>query len=139
MLHVGQNAREDRSERVVDGRKDLARAQHASRAALRDKDAARRQLRLDHGPVEVLRVELRAGRARMHASDVCIRCPLHQQAVGVDLGGLPRGYHLHSLHHGRSLDHSPFTMHTYSSLQGGESQHASSLQRPGESRLIHRV
>ena len=56
--HKGNNAREHRGEGVVDGCKDLAAGQHAGGAALRDKDAPRRQLWLHHSPVKVLRVQL---------------------------------------------------------------------------------
>lgn len=58
MLRVRQCAREHRSYGAVDGRENLAAAQHARGAALRDKDAIRRQLALDHVAVKLLGVQL---------------------------------------------------------------------------------
>lgn len=59
VLDVGDDTGEHRVEGVVDGREDLAAAEYARGAALRHKDAVRRQLWLHHCSVEVLGVQLR--------------------------------------------------------------------------------
>ena len=77
MLHVGDNFREDRAQRVIDGREDFGACQHASRAALGHEDAIGGQLRRHHGPVEILCVQL-----RKH----CSRSAIYSKAQPVQAG-----------------------------------------------------
>jgi len=70
VLRVGHDPREHGRNGAVDRREYLAAAQHACRAALRNKDAVRRQLALHNPPVELLRVQLR----RPSAQHICRTC-----------------------------------------------------------------
>ena len=58
MLHVGDHTGENRAQRVVDGREYFRARQHASGAALCDKNAIGRQLWRHDVPVEILSVQL---------------------------------------------------------------------------------
>ena len=85
MLHVRDHAGENRAQRVVDGREYFRARQHASGAALGDKDAVARQLWRHHVPVEILSVQLHKRKLQLSTMRVSEAAPARHLPPNVSL------------------------------------------------------